>query len=477
MNPSRRRFLKTSAAAALFSSALFSSCAKQQRPNILWLIAEDFSPDLGCYGVKRVETPHLDQLAREGAMFTNAFTTAPVCSASRSAFMTGMYQTSIDAHNHRSHRDKEDELILPEPVHVITKYFKDAGYFTSNCAGLNFDKPGKTDWNFTPTTKGFDGTDWRQRAEGQPFFAQVNFSEVHRMGIRPNKLTVDPDAVEIPPYYPDHPITREDWAMYLSATEALDKKVGIVLDRLEKDGLADNTIVFFFGDHGRNHVRGKQWLYDGGIKIPLIIRRPGTIKAGVIDDNMISAIDFAPTCLNAIGVKPPEHFEGQIFIGKNKISRKYIVAARDRCDETVDRIRCVRTKQFKYIKNYIPEKPYTQYNRYKDAYYPVSRLMNHLHKQGKLTPEQKVFMADTRPPEELYDVQNDPHELHNLADDPNFQTVLQEMRTRLEDWIQATGDRGQFPEDPAIIQKYKKQMKEWAQERVDSLYAAEKHLY
>lgn len=475
MSLSRRQFLHNTASAILAGTVL-SSCSKHRQPNILWLIAEDFGPDLGCYGTKNIETPNLDRLASEGAMFTNAFTTAPVCSASRSAFMTGMYQTSIDAHNHRSHRDNEDELVLPEPLHVITKYFHDAGYFTSNCAGLHFDKPGKTDWNFTPTTRGFDGTDWRQRSANQPFFAQVNFSQVHRMGIRPKELTVDPNLVELPPYYPDHPITREDWAMYLSATEALDKKIGIVLDRLKEDGLDDNTMIFFFGDNGRNHVRGKQWLYDGGIKVLLIIRWPGHIKPGTIDDSLISAIDFAPSCLDAIGLTPPSHVEGEIFLGPNKKSRDYIVAARDRCDETVDRIRCVRDKHFKYIKNYYPERPYTQYNRYKDAYYPVLRLMQRLHKKNKLTPEQALFMAETRPPEELYDIQNDPFELKNLAGNPDYKDTLLQMRSRLNDWIEKTGDKGQYPEDPEIIQKYKKQMKEWAQDRVDSLYAAERYL-
>lgn len=476
MPQNRRHFLeitgKTSLA-ALLTGATLPGCSKNQRPNILWLIAEDFGPDLGCYGIGNVRTPNLDKLAQDGIRFTNAFTTAPVCSASRSAFMTGMYQTSIDAHHHRSHRDAEDAHPLPEPTQVITEYFRQAGYYTSNCRGLNFDKPGKTDWNFTPSRDAFDGTDWRNRKEGQPFFAQVNFSEVHRMGKRPEKLSVDPETVDLPPHYPDHPITRQDWAMYLSATEVLDQKVGKVLERLEADGLSDNTIVLFFGDHGRNHVRGKQWLYDGGIRIPLIMRWPGKLKAGKVDDQMVSAIDFAPTCLDLAGIKPPDHLEGQTFLGPRKKMRETIVAARDRCDGTEDRIRCVRSKQYKYIRNYFPDRPYTQYNRYKDAYYPVLRLMHRMHKKNELTPEQALFMSETRPAEELYDLSKDPHELNNLAGNSEYEGRLAEFRGILESWIQTTGDRGQIPENPAVVAKYKKQMQEWAKERVERLHREE----
>jgi len=200
MSLKRRKFLRDSlamTAASAILPGLLTNCSKTPPPNILWLIAEDLGPDLECYRTKRVKTPHLNRLAEEGILFTQAFTTAPVCSASRSAFMTGMYQTSIDAHHHRSHR--EDNYQLSAPVKVVTEYFQQAGYFTSNCSGLAFNKPGKTDWNFTPAGTPFNGTDWRERQNGQPFFAQINFGEVHRMGNRPHQLTVDPERVELPP--------------------------------------------------------------------------------------------------------------------------------------------------------------------------------------------------------------------------------------------------------------------------------------
>jgi N-sulfoglucosamine sulfohydrolase len=424
---------------------LIHAASEKERPNILWLIAEDLCPDLGCYGTPLVKTPNIDELASEGARYINAFTTAPVCSASRSGFMTGMYQTSIGAHQHRT----PDKQPLPPRVKVITDYFRAVGYFTSNCGGGNWERGGKTDFNFL-ARKPFDGTDWRQRKPGQPFYAQVNFSETHRTFKRDEANPIDPEEVELPPYYPDHPIVRRDWANYLECAQVLDKKVGMVVRRLKDDGLADNTIVFFFGDHGRPHVRGKQFLYEGGIHVPLIVRWPGHIKPGTVVDDLVSAIDFGPTCMKLAGIEPPESMQGQLFLGPDAKKRKYVFAARDRCDETYDRIRCVRTKRFKYIRNFFPNLPYTQPNLYKRRQYPVLTLLEVLYARGKLTPDQSRFMAPCRPPEELYDLVNDRHELHNLAEDTKYQTILKELRATLDKWIEETGDRGEIPEDPRI---------------------------
>ncbi len=261
----RRGFVSTTAAAAggLMLGGLPRSIihveGRQERPNILWLIAEDLSPDLGCYGTHHVHTPNIDRLAREGTRFTHAFATAPVCSASRSALMTSMYQTSIGAHQHRT----DPKGPLPDGIRVITEQFREAGWFTCNQAGTNREQAGKTDLNFTAGEL-FDGIDWAERSSGQPFFAQVNFSETHRNFTRDPDRPVDPDQVDLPPYYPDHPVTRRDWADYLECAQNLDRKIGAVLARLEEEGLAEDTIVFFFGDHGRAHVRGKQFLYEGG---------------------------------------------------------------------------------------------------------------------------------------------------------------------------------------------------------------------
>lgn len=430
------------------------------RPNILWLISEDTSPDLACYGTPEVRTPHLDRFAQQGARYTNAFATCPVCSPSRSAFMTGMFQTTIGAHNHRSHRG--DGYTLPEPVEVITAYFRRAGYFTAN---VKTPAPGvrgtcKTDWNFQPKGKPFDGNDWSQRTPGQPFFAQVNFSLTHRDFVRDKQRPIDPTKVRIPPYYPDHPITRRDWADYLESLQVLDRQIGKVLERLDREGLADNTIVFYFGDHGRPHVRGKQWLYEGGIRVPLIVRWPGHIQPGTVSDDLVSLIDLAPTCIHAVGIKPPHHLQGNIFLGSRARKQEHIFAARDRCDETVDRIRCVRTKRWKLIRNYYPDRPYMQFNAYKHRQYPVLTLLEVLHKQGKLTPEQARFMASTRPKEELYDLKSDPYELHNLCEAPEAKPMLERLRGALDRWIEETHDKGAIPESKETLAPHRTHARE-----------------
>jgi len=421
------------------------------RPNILWLISEDTSPDIGCYGNTLVRTPNIDRLAAEGAKFTNAFVTAPVCSASRSCFMTGMYQTSIGAHNHRSHRN--DGYALPAPVAVITEYFRRAGYLTSNCAGLSYKRAGKTDWNFAPAGPAFDGTDWSERRPGQPFFAQINFNMTHREFKRDKNNPVDPAKVELPPYYPDHPVTRRDWADYLEAMQVLDTEIGVVLQWLQKERELDNTIILYFGDNGRPHVRGKQWLYEGGIRVPMIVRWPGVIKPGTVVDDLVSTVDFAPTFLTAAGIEPPEHLQGYNVLGEKKRTREYIFAARDRCDGTVDRIRCVRSQRYKYIRNYRPDFPYMQFNAYKKLQYPVVTVLQVLHKEGKLTPDQAKFMASVRPREEFYDLQEDPHELNNLAESRAHSSARRAHSVKLDEWIKATGDRGETPEDPATIER------------------------
>jgi len=426
---------------------------------VLWILGDDLGPDLGCYGTPLVRTPNLDRLASQGVRYTRAFTTAPVCSPSRSAWNTGMYQTTIGAHNHRSHRG--DGYKLPEGVRLVSHRFHDAGYFTANVTtpapGLK--ASGKTDFNFT-VERPFDGTDWSQRAPGQPFYAQINFMEPHRgpawPAARKQPVLVDPAKVELPPYYPDHPLARDDYANYLDAVQLLDSKVGAVLKRLDDEGLADNTIVFFFGDNGRCHVRDKQWLYDGGISIPLLVRWPGgEARPGAVRDTLVSAIDIPATALKLAGLPVPEGMQGRPFLGAGSRGREEIFAARDRCDETVDRIRCVRTGRYKLIRNYQPERAYTQTNAYKERQYPVLNLMRQLQSEGRLTAEQSRFMAPTRPSEELYDLKADPHEVRNLAPLPEHRSTLEDLRRRLDRWIQNSRDQGAKPEDAATIEKQK----------------------
>lgn len=429
--------------------------AAGERPNILWIFGDDLGPDLACYGAKGVRTPNLDRLAAEGTRYTHVFTTAPVCSASRSALMTAMYQTTIDAHHHRSHR--KDGYRLPEGVRTITDRFRERGYYTANLRQIapGLRASGKTDFNFT-VEKPFDGDQWSELKPKQPFFAQINFSEPHRgpawPAARKEPDLVDPAKIVVPPYYPEHPVVRDDYANYYDAIQLLDKKVGRVLAMLEEQGLAKNTVVMFFGDNGRCHVRDKQWLYDGGTHVPLLIRWPGKVKAGAVDERLISNIDIAASSLQVAGVQLPQGLHGRSFLASSAPIRPYVVCARDRCDETVDRIRSVRTQRYLYIKNFMPERPYTQPNAYKQRQYPALQVMKDLHAEGKLTPEQARFMAPRKPDEELYDMEKDPHQLRSLADSPAHAATLRELRGKLEQWIRETGDRGALPEKPEAAQ-------------------------
>jgi N-sulfoglucosamine sulfohydrolase len=422
--------------------------AAPKTPNILWLIAEDFGQHLGCYGTKEVWTPNLDRLAAEGVRY-DRFYNGHVCSPSRSAFNTGMYATTIGAHNHRTRLKKP----LPEGVKVLSDWMRAAGYFTANLRELppscNFKGTGKTDWNFQYQGQPFDSAKWSDLKTHQPFYAQVNFSETHRAFRAPKKA--DPDKVEIPPYYPDDPVTREDWAKYLDDTTELDRKVGCVLAALEQDGLADNTVVVFFGDNGQAHVRGKQFCYEDGLLVPLIVRwpknfpAPAHFRAGTVDLRLLHGIDLAPTMLDIAGAAKPPKMQGQIFLGDRcEPDRQYVFGYRDRCDMTVMRIRTVRDDRYRYIHNFTPWVPFLAFNEYKEKQYPVWTLLPKLHAEGKLTPAQDFLCQPAMPEEELYDLQTDPWEIHNLAQSqkPEDQAQLKKLRGVLDQWIVDTNDQG-----------------------------------
>jgi len=432
-----------------------AATAPVAKPNMLWLIAEDFGPHLGCYGTREVTTPNLDRLAAEGVRYTRFYTTAPVCSASRSAFMTGLYQTSLGAHHHRSNRG--GDFPLPAGVRVLTDWLREAGYFTANVTRLpeplGFRGTGKTDWNFSYRGKPFDSAEWADLKSHQPFFAQINFHETHRNFN--GKPLADPAKVEIPPYYPDHPVTRKDWAAYLDAASELDRKIGLILEQLDRDGLADNTVVVFFGDNGQAHVRGKQFCYESGLSVPLIIRWPRALpqprhfQPGKVDNRLLEAIDLAPTTLALAGAPVPSKMQGRPFLGDHAAPPKpFVFGARDRCDETTMRIRTVRDERYRYIRNFTPEIPLLAPNKYKETQYPVWNLIKELHAQGKLTPVQEALCQPRLPDEELYDLDKDPFEIHNLAqsDAPEIQAVLKRLRAALEKWIVDTDDQGRFPE-------------------------------
>ncbi|MCM2369723.1 sulfatase family protein [Aporhodopirellula aestuarii] len=395
------------------------------RPNILWITIEDWSADLSCYGTKGLHTPHVDQLASEGIRYERAFTTSPVCSTSRSAMMTGFHQNYIRANQHREYNKQP----LPHGIKPIPHLLKDGGYFTALMSW-------KTDCNFVPNTKEelFEGGDWSERAPGQPFFARITFGGTHRAWNRDPERPIDIADVELPPYYVDTPFVRRDWANGFEQMQLVDREVGAILKRLEDEGLADNTIVFFIGDHGRCHIRGKQFLYDGGIRIPMIMRWPGKVQPGQVDDSMVMSIDICATILDAAGVTPPVPLHGANLLGDEVAKREYVFAARDKMDETHDAMRAIRSKDYKLILNLMPERPWCQYNRYKESSYPVLAEMNVLHLTGKLTPEQDRFFAPTKPQVELFDLRQDPHEVHNVADDPTYQDVKSKMLAELENW-------------------------------------------
>ena len=448
-----------------------AATAKPGSPNILFILAEDIGPDLSCYGTPLVRTPNLDAIAARGVRYQNCFTTAPVCSTSRSAMMTGMYQTTIGAHNHRTWQ--WNKQALPPGVRTLTDYFREAGYFTCNLSAGNREKgkqggatrptpgasgAGKTDFNFL-VEKPFDGNDWNQRAQGQPFFAQITITESHKGPGWPlarktlGERCVDPSKVKLPPYYPDHPVARDEYANYLDAIMLMDGFVGELLARLAKDGLAEDTIVIFIGDNGQCLFRSKQFLYDGGIHIPLLIAWPDKRRAGQVEERLVSSIDLTAAMLGMAGVKPGPVMQGRDFLNPTVPPREHIFAARDRMDMSTDRMRAVRTSQFKYIRNYLPAIPYMQYNAYKEAQYPTWNLVKQLAKEGKLSPEAALFAAERKPIEELFDLHADPHEVKNLAGDPAHAETLKRLRGLIDEWVVATNDQGFRMEDPLDIQR------------------------
>jgi len=451
----------------LFLILTFSSvfATEPPRPNILWITIEDWSPDLSCYGTKGIHTPHVDQLASEGIRYQWAFTTSPVCSTSRSAMMTGFHQNYIRAHQHRT----ADKKSLPHGIKPIPHLFAEAGYHTSLMSW-------KTDCNFLPDKKKdlFQGTDWNQREEGQPFFARITFSDTHRSWKRDPNRPIDAKDIELPPYYADTPLIRRDWANGLEQMQLVDREVGALLKRLKDEGLAGNTLVCFIADHGRCHIRGKQFLYDGGTRIPMIMRWPGKVKPGQVSNDLVYSIDICATILEAAGITPPAPLHGKSLFSDNIKNRKYIFTARDKMDETHDAMRAIRSQEYKLIVNLMPERPYCQFNRYKEGAYPALAEMNILHIEGKLTPAQAAFMSPTKPAMELFDLRKDPHEIHNLADNPAYAKIKKTLLAKLNDWRRnVINDQGVADEFRGLAAPFPKTVPtstvaEWASLNADS---------
>lgn len=448
-----RRHAMTTLLGLAFSGLLAASTAAAERPNIVWIIVEDMSPHFGCYGETTIKTPNVDALAAEGTRFSRAFTTGPICSISRSALITGMYQTSIGAQHHRSGRGVET-IHLPAGVEPLPMLFRRAGYHTSNSAWPSKGyQIGKTDYNFEWDEKMYDGSDWSGREAGQPFFAQIQlhggkYRDAANWRQQAAKLlpsVTNPADVKLPPYYPDVPALREDWANALDAVRYTDVQVGEIVARLKQENVLESTVIFFITDHGISTARGKQFLYDEGTHIPFIVCGPG-IEAGKVRDDLIEHIDMAAASLALAGIPIPRTMQGRDVFAKEYGPRDVVFAARDRADETVERIRSVRSERYKYIRNFYPQRPHLQPNNYKD-HKPCLIALRQARADGKLTDlQEQLLFSPTRPAEELYDLTADRWEMKNLASDPAHATLLADMRRRLDRWIEATGDLGRTPE-------------------------------
>lgn len=432
---------------------------KPDRPNILWITCEDMSPHLGCYGEKVAKTPNLDQLAKEGVQYTNAFSTAGVCAPSRAALITGCYQTSIGAMHMRtlspsavlSKNDyppgyKSYSAVLPENVKCFPEYLRKAGYYTTNNS--------KEDYQFVaPVTVWNESSSkahWRNRKDkNQPFFSIFNLMVTHESmvwGRNKEPLLVNPDEVEVPPYYPNDSLTRHTMARFLSNVMVMDKQVGDIIQQLKDDGLYDNTIIFFYSDHGDGMPYVKREILDRGLRVPLIIKAP-FLKANTKDNQLLSFIDFAPTVLSLANVAMPKSIQGKAFLGlqKAKLKRKYVYAARDRMDSEYDRVRAVNDGQFTYLRNYMPEKPYYQNIKYRLSN-PIMAQLLALKEVGKLNPAQSHWFKENKPTEELYDYLNDPHEMNNLAENPKYSTKLKELRNAHLAWMKQYKDYAEIEE-------------------------------
>ncbi|WP_435414371.1 sulfatase-like hydrolase/transferase [Polaribacter aestuariivivens] len=478
----------------LLSFAFFASCdsskkeTKKSKPiNILWLVTEDMGAYIPPFGDNTVATPNLTRLANEGVIFPNLYSTSGVCAPSRAAIATGMYPSSIGANHMRTTSNTEVtglpkyEAVPPPEVKMISELLRKEGYYCTN----NY----KTDYQFKAPLTAWDESSpyahWKNRDENQPFFAVVNFTETHESGLfepygfrqietrhyqsgertykwkqnglpeSKNRIAEEENPVHIskdtkfkvPPYLPDNKVTQRDlWKLYNNIAE-MDKQVGAVLKQLEDDGLLENTIIVFYGDHGGPLPREKRLIYDSGLNTPMIVRFPDKIRAGTKDNQLVSFVDFAPTLLSLIGEKPKDYMQGQAILGKYKSEkpRKYIHAAADRFDAETDAIRAVRDHQFKYIRNYMPEKGYYLPITYREKIPTMQELLR-LKDEGKLNETQMQWFRTSKPKEELFDCVNDPYELNNLAENPAYENKLKELSSEMDRWLTVINDNPKLPE-------------------------------
>ncbi|MFW6101154.1 MAG: sulfatase-like hydrolase/transferase [Bacteroidota bacterium] len=420
--------------------------AEQSKPNILWITAEDIGPALGCYGDPQARTPNLDELASDGVVYNNAYANAPISAPARSSLITGMHATSLGTQHLRS------DIPIPDKVKGIPEYLDQAGYFCTNS--------GKTDYNFSPAGmwdhNGTDSAHWEYRPEGDPFFSVFNYGVTHEGHV--NKYQPedyknlekrhDPEKINLPPYFPDTPEMRKLWARQYDLITVLDKRVGDLIDQLKEDGLYDETIIFFYADHGYGMPRYKRWLYKSGLHVPMIVRVPEKYRhlipkePGSKSDRMVSFVDLAPTVLNLADVDIPDHMQGKAFLGNDlPEERQYLYASRSRADDVYDVSRAILSDDYIYIRNYMPHHSYVTDALIFDEEKASFRELRRLRKAGKLTGYARKFFQP-KPDEELYNLEEDPHELNNIADSSAYSDKLKQMRKRLKNKIISTRDIG-----------------------------------
>lgn len=476
--------------ATLDATNSISDLKLPDRPNILWLVTEDMGPYIPPFGDTTVATPNLSKLAAEGVVYPNLYSTSGVCAPSRAAITTGMYPSSIGANHMRTNSYTIErelpayEAMPPSDVKMISELLRKAGYYCTN----NY----KTDYQFKAPVTAWDESSpyahWRNREDNQPFFSVINFTETHESGLfepygfreietrlyhagdnsynwknkgashANNRMTEEDTPVHIPtdtkfnipPYLVDNGVTQRDmWKMYNNIAE-MDKQVGAVLQQLEDDGLLENTIIMFYGDHGGPLPREKRLIYDSGLNTPMIIRFPKKMQAGTKDNQLISFVDFAPTLLSLIGEAPKPYMQGQAFLGNYKVEeRDYIHAAADRFDAETDVIRAVRDEQFKYIRNYRPEQGYYLPITYRERIPAMQELLR-LRDAGQLNDAQKQWFRESKPNEELFDCATDPFELNNLANNPEYKNKLNELSAEMDKWLKTIADNPDLPEDELI---------------------------
>jgi len=438
-------FTTTLWAAFVSAAAALQAAESAPQPNILWITCEDIGPQLGCYGDRFADTPNLDALAARGTIYLHAWSNAPVCAPARTTIITGVYPPSTGSQHMRS------ETSMPDWMKMYPQFLREAGYYCTNNS--------KTDYNLRAPKGLWDESSnkahWKNRQPGQPFFAIFNFTNTHESQIRrrPHQAVHDPSGVRVPAYHPDTPEVRQDWGQYYDNITAMDAMAGQKLKEVEDAGLAGDTIVFFYGDHGSGMPRSKRSACNSGLSVPMIVYIPEKFRrlaaegyeAGGKSDRLVSFVDLAPTLLSLVGIDPPEWIQGHAFLGPHADPpQPFLYGFRGRMDERYDMVRSVRDQRYVYVRNYMPHLPHGQYVRYQFQT-PTTAVWKRLFDEGKLNAQQSLFWQP-KAAEELYDLQDDPDEVQNLADSPDHRQILVRMRQAQEAWCLSIRDLGFLPE-------------------------------